>query len=220
MERIAAQVVAVKKRDMRRIDAALHRLQVVAFLRALGHEAMRMRHLCPFEGRQRRLELRRPHIDPDDVAQLDAGIGRQLDLPAEPARLGLGGDLGALSADVVFPAMIGAAQPVLLVASEPERHAAVGAEFVDHADAPLRVAECQQPLGKKFDAHRRAVRLRHFVRQQRWNPIAPEQVAHRRARPGLGQKIVVLARGHGIGSLARRAFVRPASFAGQLTGGW
>src|SRR6516165_2600408 len=133
----------------------------------------------------RRLELRRTHIDPDDVAQLDARIGRQLDLPAEAARLGLGGNLGALTGDVVFPAVIGAAQPVLLVASEPERYAAVGAELVDHAHAPLRVAKRQQPFRKKLDAHRRPIRLAHLLRQQRWNPIAPKQIAHRRTWPGL-----------------------------------
>ena len=39
--------------------------------------------------------------------------------------------------DVVFPAVIGAAQAVLLVAAEPQRHAAVGAELVDQAVAAL-----------------------------------------------------------------------------------
>src|SRR5499427_2303230 len=134
-----------------------------------------MRHPRPFESRKRRLELRRTHIDPDNVAQLDARIGRQLDLPAESARLGLGGNLGALTGDVVFPAVIGAAQPVLLVAAEPERYAAVGAELVDHAHAPLRVAKRQQPFRKKLDAHRRPIRLAHLLRQQRRNPIAPKQ---------------------------------------------
>src|ERR1700747_1284953 len=93
------------------------------------------------EARKRRLQLARPHIDPDDVAQLDARIGRQLDLPAEAAFRGLGGNLGALTGDIVFPAVIGAAQPVLLVAPEPERYAAVRAKLVDHAHAPLGLAK-------------------------------------------------------------------------------
>src|SRR5512132_1867328 len=123
---------------------------------------MRMRHPRPFEARKRRLELRPAHIDPDDVAQLDARVGRQLDLSAKAARLGFGGDLGALTRDVVFPAVIGAAQSILLVASEPERYAAMGAELVDHPHAPLRVAKRQQPFRENLDAHRRSIWLAHL----------------------------------------------------------
>src|SRR3954464_13544803 len=160
-----------------------------------------MRYLRPFESRQRRLVFGGPHIDPDDVTQLDARIGRQLDLLAEPARLRLGRHLGALPGHVVLPAVIGAAQPVLLVAPEPERHPAVGTELVDHAHAALGVAKRQQPFGKHLDPHRRTIRLRYFRREQRRNPITPEQVADRRARPALGQGVVLLARGHSIGSI-------------------
>jgi hypothetical protein len=61
--------------------------------------------------------------------------------------------------------VIGAAEPVLLVAAEPERYAAVGAKLVDHAHAPLGVAKRQQPLGEKLDAHRRPIRLADLFRE-------------------------------------------------------
>ncbi len=126
--------------------------------------------------RQRRLELGRPHIGPDHVAELDAGIGLELDLLAEAGLHRLRRHVDALAGHVVFPAVIGAAQAALLVAPEPQRHAAMGAEFVHQADAALRVAERDQALGQQLHAHRRAIRLRQLGRQQRRNPVAPEQM--------------------------------------------
>src|SRR5205823_13677807 len=60
---------------------------------------------------------------------------------------------------IEFPAMIGTAQPVLLVAAEPQRHAAVGAEFLDQAGTPCGVAERNQLFRQKLNSHRRTVRL-------------------------------------------------------------
>src|SRR6516164_4276356 len=85
VQRIAAQIVAMQKRDMNRIDAALQRLQPIAFLRTLRHEAMRRRHGCPLEIRQWRFVGRRPHIDPDHVAALDTVVSRELVFFAESA---------------------------------------------------------------------------------------------------------------------------------------
>src|SRR3954468_4691150 len=70
------------------------------------------------------------------------------------------------------------------------------AELVDQPDAALRVAEGDEPLGEKLDPHRRTIRLGDLLRHQRRDPVAAEQVAHRRVRPGLGEEIVLLARGH------------------------
>jgi len=76
----------------------------------------------------------------------------------------------------------------------------MGTELVDHAHAAARVAKRQQALAEHLDAHRRTIRLRDLIRQQGWNPVAPEQLAHGRARPGLREEVVLLARGHRIGS--------------------
>src|ERR1700685_2100773 len=141
MERIAAQIVAVQEGDMHRIDAALERRLPVALLRAVGYEAVRAGRGGPFEIRRRRFLRPRAHIDPDHVAHLGARIRRELDLAAEAAFGWLGWHLDALAGDVVFPAVIGAAQPVLLVAAEPQRHAAMGAELVHHAAAAKGVGK-------------------------------------------------------------------------------
>src|SRR3954451_15666708 len=139
------------------VDAALHGLQIVALLRALGNETAAVRDLRPLERGQGWLQSRWAHVDPDNVTQLHAGIGLELDLLAEPALLGLRRNFDALSGDVVFPAVIGAAQPVLLIAAEPQRHAAMGTELVDDADLALRVAENDQSLGHQLETHRRTV---------------------------------------------------------------
>ena len=143
--------------DVARIDATLHRLQPVALLQALGDEALLRRDRGELPFRQRRLVLLGPHIGPQHAAALDQRIGRELDLPGEAAFLGLGGNLDALPGEIELPAVIGAAQAAFLVAPEPQRHAAMGAELVDQPIAPQAVAKRHQPLGQDLDAHRRAV---------------------------------------------------------------
>ena len=114
---------------------------------------------------QRRLLLRRSHIGPQHPAALHQRIGFELDLLAEAAFDRLRRHFDALAGMVVFPAVIGAAQPVLLVAAEPERDAAMRAEFVDQAVASLGVAEGEQPLGQELHPHRRAFVLRQVPRR-------------------------------------------------------
>jgi len=71
MERIAVHVAGVQERDVARIDAALHGLEVVALLQPLGVVAMRRRQRRPLEFREWRLQLGRAHIGPQDSAALD-----------------------------------------------------------------------------------------------------------------------------------------------------
>ena len=191
-------VAGVQERDVAGIDAALHRLEVVALLQPLGVVAMRRRQRRPFEFRERRLQLGRPHVGPQDSAALDQRIGLQLDLLAEAAFGRLRRHLDALAGVVVFPAVIGAAQPVVLVAAEPQRHAAMRAELVGQRESALRVAPGQQPLGQKLDPHRRAFVLRQLLGVHRRNPIAAEHLAHRRARAGLRGERVLLRPEHGM----------------------
>ena len=181
----------VQERDVAGIDAAFHRLQPVAFLQPLRHEAAVGRHHGEFPLRQRRLLLRRAHVGPQHAAALDQRIGLQLDLLAEAALGRLGRHLDALAGVVVFPAVIRAAQAVLLVAAEPQRHAAVRAELVGQRIAALRVAQGEQPLGQQLDAHRRAFVLRQFLGEQRRAASSAEHLAHRRAGAGLGEKVVL-----------------------------
>ncbi len=57
MQRVAAQLTRMQERDMAGIDAAFERLQIIAFLPALGVKALVLRHRRPFKGGLRRLLL-------------------------------------------------------------------------------------------------------------------------------------------------------------------
>ena len=190
-QRIGIEIAAVQEGDVAGIDAALHRLQPVGFLQPLRDEALLARHGGEFPFRQRRLLVRRAHIGPQHAAALDQRIGGELDLLGEAALLRLRRHIHALAGHVVFPAVIGAAQAAFLVAAEPQRHAAVGAELVDQSVAALRVAERQQPFRQKLHPHRRAVVLGQLLGEQRGDPVAAEQPAHGRARSGLRQQIIL-----------------------------
>jgi hypothetical protein len=66
------------------------------------------------------------------------------------------------------------------------------AELVDQAQPVLGIAKCDEPLGKKLHADRRAIRLRKLGRKQRRQPVAPKELAHRRPRTGARQKLVLI----------------------------
>ena len=91
--------------------------------------------------------------------------------------------------------MIDAAQPALLVASEEQRRAPVGAQLLEHPDPAVAVAERHQRLAQQLDAKRRAVGLE-LGRGRGRQPVAPHEVPHRRARPDPGNAFIVLARQH------------------------
>ena len=113
---------------------------------------------------QRRALLGRPHVGPQHAAALDQRVALQLHALAKARVVGLRGNLDALAGDVVLPAVIRAAQAAFLVAPEPQRHAAVRAEFVDQAEPFLRIAKRDQPLAENLHAYRRAIGLRQLLR--------------------------------------------------------
>src|SRR5207244_9715211 len=137
---------------------------------------------------------------PDDTAAFDQRIRLQLDLLAEPALGRLGGHVDALAGDVVLPAVIGTAQPALLVTAEPERDAAVRAELVDEAEASLRIAERDHAFAEKPEPHGWAVGPGQLLAEERRQPVAPEELAHRGAGIGANQELAVLCF-HGKGML-------------------
>ena len=91
-QRVGAEVAAMQERDVAGIDAALHGLQPVALLQALGDEGLLGGDGGEFPFRQRRLLLGRAHIGPQHRPALHQRIGLELDLLAEaafaPARRG------------------------------------------------------------------------------------------------------------------------------------
>src|SRR6266481_1405981 len=162
-QRIGPEVAAMQEGHMARVDASLHGLQPIAFLKALGDEALLGGDSGELPFRQRRLLLGRPHISPQHRPALHQGIGFELDLLAEAALARLRGNVDALAGHVVFPAMIGAAQAGLFVTREPERNPAVGAELVDQSIPAFAVAEGKQPSGQQLDAYGWAIILRQLL---------------------------------------------------------
>ena len=179
------------------IDAALHRLQPVGVLQPLRCIGLFRRHRRELEFWQPRLVLRLSHIGPQHAAALDQRIGAQLDHRAEPTLLRLRRNLHALPGHVVFPAMVRTAQPALLIATEPQRHAAMRAELIDQSVTAFGVAKCNQPLRQKLHAHRRTVVLRQFLGQQGWYPIPTEHLAHRCPHARAGQQVILFLAKHG-----------------------
>ena len=100
MEQVAAQLVAMKKRDMRQ-SVRPPSPAIVALLGALRREAMQCGTFAHSKAGSGGLCSAKAHTDPDDVTQLDAGMGRP-GLLQNPLASGWT-DLGALSGRV-FPA--------------------------------------------------------------------------------------------------------------------
>jgi hypothetical protein len=72
----------------------------------------------------------------------------------------------------------------------------MGAEFVNQAVPPLRIAKRQQTFREQLDTHGRTFILGKFLGEERGNPVTPEQGAARRARAGLRQEVILLASQH------------------------
>ena len=87
--------------------------------------------------------------------------------------------------------MIDAAQARLFVAAEEQRRAAMRAVVVRGSRLAVGVAERDQVFAEQPEAEGIAVRRRQLGRQQRGQPEAAEQLAHRRAGPGARQELVV-----------------------------
>src|SRR5271165_513532 len=190
---------AVQDRRVRGVDAAFERLQPVALFPNLRDVAVGFRDLRPLESRRRRHLVARSHIGPDHPAYLGRRIGGQADLVTE--RLRLVHLLDAIAFDVELPAVIDAAQAGFLVASEPQGGAAMRAKLLDEPDAALAVAKTDELLAEQLHAHRRAVGLGEFARQEGRNPIPPQHIAHRRARSYSRHQLVLFARQHRVAPL-------------------
>src|SRR5207248_9162329 len=104
------------------------------------HLAFRQqRRLDRRQGRGRFLPL--AHIDPDEAVALGGLVGLRLDMPLE---IGIAGNvrrIDAIAVGVVFPAVINAANTVLLVAPQKERGTAMRAFMVHDPDPARTIAE-------------------------------------------------------------------------------
>jgi hypothetical protein len=179
VHRVLVHLVAVDVGHVAGVDAALHRLQIVALLQTLRDEYVAFRQGAPLDLGRLGLLVLRSHIGPDDAGALDAGIS--LD-PHFLARLRRRRHVDAPAIARELEAVVGAPDAVFLVAAEVERSAAVRAEFVDQADLALGIAKREQLLAEDRHAHLRAIGIGDFARQQDRHPVAAHQVAH----PGAG----------------------------------
>ena len=145
--------------------------------------------------RQRRRLGALAHIDPDHAVALGGLVGLGLDLVLEVLMRRHVRHVDAVAVHVVFPAVIDAADAVLLVAAEKQRGAAMRAAVVHDADPARAVAERDQLFAEQHEPHRRAVALE-LRRHHRRDPILPHQLAHHRAGADAGQIFAVLLLAH------------------------
>src|SRR5262249_55441388 len=147
VQRVLVHLEAVHVGYVAGIDAAFHRLKVIAFLQALRDEHVARRQIAPLDRGGRGLLALRSHIGPDDAGALDAWIAFD---PHVLAGLRRRRHVDALPVDRKLQTVIGAADAVLLVAAEVKRGAAVRAEFIDEPDLALGVTEGEQLLAENL----------------------------------------------------------------------
>ena len=176
-----AREVDVQPLGMHRIERVLHALEPVA--RELGHSYV-PQDVVPDEqvpSRQQR-RGRWPEVRPDQPAQLLHGVARNLDLFLEAS---VGMDrllerlLDALARLVHHPAVVHAAQAVLLRYAVGEVDATVGAEAVDESERAGPIAVEDEVLAEDADGPGRpGVELR---RDSHRLPVPAHQLAHGRS---------------------------------------
>jgi len=108
----------MQKAEMRGVDIALERLQPVAFALHEVDLQIGRRHQRGLDRRQWRRLLARTHIDPDQAIAFGDHIGLSFDLVFEVLMRRRVRHIDAIALRVVFPAVIDAADAVLLVAAE------------------------------------------------------------------------------------------------------
>jgi hypothetical protein len=219
---------AVQDDDMIGIDDILEMLQPVAGhdLRASAADAAvvgidefaRVEDFQALVARQHRLLPGWAHISEDQPIKFLHGIPRLAHAVAEQAAFGFAGLLQAATFDVEQPAMIAAADAALLDLAVIERGAAMRAAGLYQSRAAGLVAKQDQVFPEHTDL---AWRLRGMRAQSDGMPIAAQQVAHRRARTDLGQRLDVGRRrpakaGANVTGVARRRFHPVTPFIGGV----
>src|SRR5262245_34165470 len=193
---VGIDVAGVQEPEVRGVDFALERLQVVAIAQHEADADFALRHVENFELRQGRRLALRSHVDPDHAGALQHLIGLGLHLLLE-ARRRQTGHVEAVAGNIEFPTVIDAAQAALFVAAQKQRGAAVRAAMIHHADATGAVAKGDQLLAKQQQANRRTV-AHEFGRKRRRHPITAHQLPHDCARANARQFHTLARRRHGI----------------------
>ena len=149
---------------------------------------------------QRRRHLARAHVDPDHAVTLLRWVRPRVHLRLEVALRRLRRHVDAITGDIELPAVVNAAQPFFLVASEEQRCAAVRAGVLDDAGGAGGDSETDHVLAQQTQSLRRTVRRSELVRPEGRDPVLAQEVAHQRPWPDAGKDIVVLFGQHGSNS--------------------
>jgi hypothetical protein len=92
--------------------------------------------------------------------------------------------------------VIEAAQAAFLVARQHQRGAAMRTELLDEADGALGIAEGDETLAEKTDAHRRAAGLGDLLRERRRDPVAAKEASERHVGVDMRDERVLFLRQH------------------------
>ena len=187
---------AVEEADVAGVYAALERLEPVAVLQALGEVAIVVGAGRPREVGQLRLEVGRAHVGPDNAATLLAGVGGDAHLVLEVALGGLGRHVDAVAVHVELPAVVDAAEAVLLVPAEEEAGPPVGAEVVEQANVAVGVTERDEALSEDAHTSGGTVGNGDLFREQGGDPVATQILAHGGVGPHAGEECVVFSVEH------------------------
>ena len=147
-------------------------------------------------GTQRPLQLlhlrhrfRRTHVRPDASARFHRRIRAQLDLVFEAQITGFVWHVDALPTGIELPAVVGAADAFLLVASPEEMRVAVRAVSGGERNLAGGGAKRDQILAKHANGHGIRVWLGKLFGEEHGDPETAKHLAHRRARSDLAKEV-------------------------------
>src|SRR5712671_975792 len=124
------------------------------------------------------------HIGEDQPIAFGNRVPGLAHLVPELAAIGFAGLLKATALSIELPAVIAAADAVLLDLAIIERGAAVAAAGVQQADTAMPVAEQDEVFAERANFSGDVGGVGHKTDRV---PVTPEQFPHRRAAPDLGQ---------------------------------
>ena len=178
-----------------RVNRALQYLRPVARDDDFGNRDLGVNSRCPGGRFKLGLRLGRPHVGPDKTAPLFGWV-RQVLGRSHARRCGLRHTFHHVAIHIHLPAVVQAAQAAVFIAAKHQRHAAMRAVLVHHADAAVRVAKHHQVFAKNLRFDGRAVRLAHLFHQTHGCPVAAHQLAHGRFAFYAAKQMVFFMRQH------------------------
>ena len=188
--------VAVQPEQVRGIDRVLHRLQPVALQKGVFlHPAFAMLPGEHVPARQRRRRVG-AEIGEQQAAELHDRIGGVPYFVLEGAAGGLRRLLEAMAAGVELPAVIGAADALVIDPPVGERGAPVGTVLAEEAIASLGIPKDHQVLAEDPDRPDRLLVGQFACRRHRL-PVAAQQLSRGRSGAHTRQPLVFFTGHHG-----------------------